>query len=170
MRKIWLKALAATAALTLGACAAGSTTTLLDPGAGPEDAGYATQAGGGDSGGLMTQSPGDDSGATVQQPGSEDSGTGEADSGDPVSGEDSGAVSDDSGGGGEDSGGGGGEDGGGAGGPTDCPSTAGYALAWATLHALKVGTSCSSGPAACSASDCCYVPPGAASEALCVAK
>jgi hypothetical protein len=171
MRTMWFNALAATAAMTLGACAAGSTTTLLEMPTGPEDAGAMT--GQGDSGDPSTQSSADDSGAGVQQP-SEDSGSGEmdpgsGDSGDPVSGDDSGAFGEDSGGGGEDSGGGGGQDSGG-GSATDCPSTAAYALEWSALNGLGLGTSCSSGPAACPAADCCFVPPGEASEALCLAE
>jgi hypothetical protein len=174
MRRTCFEALAMTASLALAACAAGSVATeLSEPGVGVSaDAGDTTQSQGGqeDSGGSTTTTPpssGEDAGG-AQAP-SEDSGqAGLDDSGDPTSGEDSGGAGEDSGVGGEDSGGGGGEDSGGGVGPTDCPQTAANLLAWGVLQLAGAGTSCSSSPAACSASDCCYVPSTAPDEALCL--
>jgi hypothetical protein len=171
MRRTCLEALAIAAALGLAACAAGSVATeLSDPGVGGgADAGDIPQPQGGqqDAGGATPPPSGEDAGGG--QPSSEDSGQpGLEDSGDPASGEDSGGAGEDSGPGGEDSGGGGGEDSGGGTGPTDCPQTAAYLVEWGALHLAGLGTSCSSGPAACSASDCCYVPSTSPEEALCL--
>ncbi len=155
MRRLW-SALAVTAAISAGACAAGSSGTAPDP-TGPgttasDDSGPGTQENDPeDSGSPVVSNPhGDDSG----QPGTGDdasSGGGGDDSAAPPS-EDSGTVvvSEDSGGGG--------------GGAAACP-TVGTASngdtfeeEWSLLYLAGVGTKCPSGPSPCSSSQCCYTP------------
>ena len=160
MRRMWL-ALAVTSAISIGACAAGSSGTASPiPGAVTTD----------DSGAPNQENnPGEDSGGPVvnDPPPSDDSGQ-------PSSGDDSatGPGEDDSAAPSEDSGTVTSEDSGGtpycAAGGSSTETGLTYTEEWTLLHNAGEGISCSSGPSACPSANCCYLPAAGASEALCV--
>ena len=158
MRRVWLNAFGVAAAVSFGACAAGTVESgsAGSPWGGtPVDAGSsAPQSNSGDSGDPpgTAPSPGNDAGQPA--PPSSDSGPGPAgpDSAAPPAVDSGPVVSDDSGGGPPPS-------------ATDCPSNAKYFGEWSVETIAGGATPCTSG-SACTLTQCCYG--GTSGVGLCV--